>query len=86
MLRFLAHQASRSGASVLRRYDRKPKRLTSRKLYVLQGLPGVGPALARRLLSQFGSIDHVVTANEEALTQVRGIGPKEAARIKALVS
>ena len=46
----LAHRADVFDVGVtagdLKRYDRKPKRLASRKLYMLQGLPGVGPALA----------------------------------------
>lgn len=32
ILRLLAHQARQSGEGVLRRYDRKPKRLASRRL------------------------------------------------------
>jgi len=85
VLRFLARQLTRTDRGILRRYDRKPKRLASRKLYVLQGLPGVGPALANRLLAQFGSIERVVVADEEALRQVRGVGCRKAALIRALV-
>ncbi len=86
ILRLLAQQASRTNPEVLRRYDRKPKRLASRKLYVLQGLPGIGPALANRLLLHFGSVANVVTATEAMLSQVRGIGPAKARRIRKLVS
>lgn len=86
ILRFLAQQVGDSEQPILRRYDRKPKRVASRRLYVLQGLSGVGPALAQRLLSRFGSVERVVTADEELLTQVRGIGLKKAARIRELVS
>ncbi len=84
ILRFLANQldGSRSG---LKRYDRKPKRLASRKLYMLQGLPGVGPALAHRLLLEFGSIERVMTADEEELMRVHGVGRQKAARIRNLV-
>ena len=85
ILQCLARQASRADRPILRRYDQKPKRLASRRLYVLQGLPGVGPALAHRLLLQFGSVERVVTADEAALTQVHGIGPNKAARIRELV-
>lgn len=85
MLRCLAHQARRSTQSVLRRYDRKPKRLSSRRLYMLQGLPGVGPALAYRLLLQLGSVERVVTADEATLMQVRGLGAKKASRIREIV-
>jgi DNA excision repair protein ERCC-4 len=84
ILRFLAGQL-RSSAGGLKRYDRKPKRLASRRLYMLQGLPGVGPALANRLLVEFGSVERVVTADEEELRHVRGVGRQKAARIRDLV-
>ncbi len=86
ILRFLARQLARTSLGVLQRYDRKPKRLASRKLYILQGLPGVGPALANRLLLQFGSVEHVIAADQGLLAQVRGIGPKKAQRIRDVVS
>lgn len=85
ILRALAHQIGKAHQDILRRYDQKPKRLASKKLYVLQGLPGIGPALARRLLAEFGSIERVIAADEAALAQVRGIGHTKAARIKELV-
>jgi len=86
ILRFLAQQLASTDPGILQRYDRKPKRLASRKLYMLQGLPGVGPALANRLLRQFGSVEHVITADQSLLMQVRGIGPTKAQRIRKLVS
>ena len=85
IMRFLASQASGGRERVLRPYDRKPKRLRSRRIYVLQGLPGVGPTLAVRLLEQIGSVQGVVTADVEMLQQVRGMGPKKATRIRELV-
>jgi ERCC4-type nuclease len=51
----------------------------------LQGLPGVGPALAHRLLCHFGSIERIFTADAVALAKVRGIGEEKAARIRELV-
>jgi len=84
LLRFLAQQL-RACNGGLKRYDHKPKRLASRKLYMLQGLPGVGPALASRLLAEFGSVERVMTAEEGELTRVRGVGRRKAARIRELV-
>jgi len=86
LLRFLADQGSKPGETALTRYGRKPRRLATRRLYVLQGLPGVGPALARRLLAQLGSVERVMTADPVALGTVRGIGPKRAARIRELLT
>jgi Fanconi anemia group M protein len=86
ILRFLASQVAATSEDILQRYDRKPKRLASRKLYMLQGLPGIGPALAHRLLVELGSVERVVTAEEDALTHVRGIGRRTARRIRELVT
>lgn len=85
VVQFLANQAGQPRQSALRRYDRKPKRLASRRIFMLQGLPGVGPALATRLLNQLGSVERVITADVETLLQIRGVGPKKAARIRELV-
>ena len=82
ILQVLANQVLRSDQPILRRYDRKPKRINSRRLYILQGLPGVVPTLAHRLLLHFGSIERVVTADEAAMSQVRGMGPRKAASIR----
>ena len=63
-----------------------PAFTSSRKLYLLQGLPGVGPALANRLLVHFGSVERVITADQGVLAEVRGIGPTKAQRIRNVVS
>jgi DNA excision repair protein ERCC-4 len=85
MLRFLAEQVRGPRERVLRRFDRKPKRLASRRLFLLQGLPGVGPALAQRLLTHFGSIEQILTVDAATLSEVHGIGARKAARIRELV-
>jgi DNA excision repair protein ERCC-4 len=85
MLRFLAEQVRGPRERVLRRFERKPKRLASRQLFLLQGLPGVGPALAYRLLAHFGSIERIATADVATLAEVHGIGARKAAHIRELV-
>src|SRR5262249_49176535 len=82
LLRFLANQGRGSRDPILRRFDYKPKRLASRRLFLLQGLPGVGPALAHRLLCHFGSVERVIAADALTLAAGRGIGSKRAARIR----
>jgi DNA excision repair protein ERCC-4 len=86
LMRFLADQVRGPQERTLRRFDRKPKRLASKRLFLLQGLPGVGPALAHRLLCHFGSIERILTADAVALARVRGIGDRKAAHIRELVA
>jgi excinuclease ABC subunit C len=49
---------------------------------VLDGVPGVGPALKRRLLRTFGSVTRIREAPVAELASVQGVSRKLAARIK----
>lgn len=60
----------------------RPSGKEQTQLYVLQGLPGVGPTRARRLLEALGSVEAVMTASPDALRAVDGIGPKTAASVR----
>lgn len=68
-----------------RRHGYRPKRKRFRQLFILQGLPGVGRNLAGRLLKHFGSIEAIVTASEEELAMIDGIGPHTAVKIRQAV-
>ncbi|HLF91827.1 MAG TPA: ERCC4 domain-containing protein [Planctomycetota bacterium] len=59
----------------------RPKGKRARQIFVLQGLPGVGPIRAEALLERFGSIRAILNAEEAALRNVPGIGAKIAGRI-----
>jgi DNA excision repair protein ERCC-4 len=63
----------------------RPKRLKSKQLYVLQGLPGIGQELAKRLLNHFHSVSAVMTAPEAELMTVEGIGPAKAHHIRLVL-
>ncbi|GAA0363458.1 hypothetical protein GCM10009092_29810 [Bowmanella denitrificans] len=62
-----------------------PRSLHKRQLYVLQGFPGIGPALARNLLQTFGSLSAVFDASEAELNNVRGMGVTKAAGFSQLL-
>jgi ERCC4-type nuclease len=49
-------------------------------------LPGIGRDIAVRLLEKFGSVEKVVTADEDELAEVEGIGKIKAKRIRAILS
>ena len=61
----------------------RPKRLKSKQLYLLQGLPQIGPMLAKRLIEHFKSIVKIMNASIEELAEVEGIGRVSAERIYA---
>ena len=45
---------------------------------MLEEVPGVGPVIARRLLSEFGSLDGLRKAAPGDLLKVKGMTPKRA--------
>lgn len=61
----------------------KPKPVGILGQYLVEGLPGVGPAMAKRLLAHFGSARTVFSADVEALCGVKGVGRKSAEAILA---
>ena len=53
---------------------------------MLAAVPGISTVGARALLEHFGSVSAVVAADEHNWTEVRGIGPKRAAALRAAIS
>ena len=63
------------------RVGQRPKGKRRQQLHLLQGLPGIGPEKAARLLETFGTVAGVMTAEPEKLESVAGIGSKTASAI-----
>ncbi|RZB38032.1 MAG: hypothetical protein SRB2_00378 [Desulfobacteraceae bacterium Eth-SRB2] len=63
----------------------RPKRLKSKQLYLLQGLPQIGPMLAKRLLKYFKSVFNVMNASVQDLTEIDGIGRVSAEKIRKVL-
>lgn len=68
------------------RTARRPKRKRGAQLYFLQGLPGVGPARAERLLDAFGTVESIMQADADDLAEVPGVGGCTAEKIRWAVS
>jgi DNA excision repair protein ERCC-4 len=86
LMLYAARQAQWFQSGGLPRYAKRPKGKRRAQLALLQGLPGVGPDRAQRLLERFGSIEAVLTAATEELASVKGIGERTAERIRWVVS
>lgn len=82
LLVYLARQARRFARGSLPRPGYRPKGRRARQIFMLQGLPGVGPGRATRLLERFGSVQAVAGASADELATVDGIGKTTAAKIR----
>ncbi|MGQ3686188.1 MAG: ERCC4 domain-containing protein [Candidatus Loosdrechtia sp.] len=78
-------QHARYHDEIIKRTGRRPKRIQTKRLYFLQGLPGIGPEMAKRMLNHFGSIERIINADVQKLTCVEGIGKKKASVIRKII-
>ncbi len=60
---------------------KRPQAKHKTQLYILQGIPGIGPKRAQVLLDHFASVEAVFSASEEELLHVGGINRKTARTI-----
>ncbi len=86
VISMIFHQSRKLPTLVEMRHGYRPKKLRSRKLHLLQGLPQVGPQLAKRLLDHFKSVQNALNASEKDLLKVHGIGKKKAILIKKVLT
>lgn len=61
----------------------KPSKLMSQ--YLVEGLPGIGPKNAQKLLNHFGSAINVFNASVEDLCTLKGLGVKTAEKLYAAI-
>lgn len=83
---YAARQIESIARGGVHRYGRLPKDKRKQQLFILQGLPGVGPERADRLLDTFGSVEGVISASSSELQAVYGIGKNVADKIKWAVT
>jgi len=65
--------------------EKAAKTLAEQQEYVVGSIADVGPVTARSLLEHFGSVEAVMTASEEDLLAVDGVGAVTAERIRDVV-
>lgn len=64
---------------------KKPENFEEMQQFIVESLPNVGPALAKKLLERFGSVRKIFNASEMELMEVVGIGEKKAIDIKKVI-
>ncbi|MHB9287438.1 DEAD/DEAH box helicase [Halobacteriales archaeon Cl-PHB] len=65
--------------------EKQSKSLQEQQEYVVASVAEVGPVTARTLLAHFGSVEAVMTAEEDDLLAVDGIGPVTADRLREVI-
>ena len=82
LILFAARQGRAYASGALPRKGARPRGKARVQSRLLQGLPGVGPERARRLLEWFGTVEAVIAAPADALAAVPGIGKGTAEAIR----
>ena len=72
---YAARQARAWSIGALPCRKRRPKGKRRAQLQMLQGLPGIGPERARRLLDAFGNVESVLMASSDELQSLDGMVP-----------
>ncbi|MBW2336968.1 MAG: nuclease [Deltaproteobacteria bacterium] len=83
---YIGRQIESMAKGGIQRHGYRPKTKRKRQLFILQGLPGVGPEKAERLLAVFGSVEAAISASSSELQSVDSIGKSIADKIKLAVS
>jgi Fanconi anemia group M protein len=65
--------------------EKQSRTLSEQQEYVVAAIAEVGPVTARSLLGALGSVEAVMTADHERLTEVDGVGEVTADRIREVV-
>ena len=68
------------------RYKTKKMTLKEMQQFFLEGLPGIGPKLAKNLLKKFKSPKEVINASKEELMKIDKLGPKKVKLIKKIIA
>lgn len=79
-LRTLAKWKEKSISNLLANIEKSKKPTLERLIYAL-GIEGVGEHMARVLAKRFGSLEHLMEADEESLQAVPEVGPETARSI-----
>jgi Fanconi anemia group M protein len=87
LLEVIARREQEDDDREVRVHGKKSQRtLEEQQEYVVSSIGEVGPVTARALLEHFGSVEAVMTASEEDLLEVTGVGQVTAERIREVVS
>jgi len=85
IFKILATQQENKTELLKLRHGFRSKRMISKRLYLLQGLPNICPVMALRLIKHFKTVNRVMNASIDELMEVDGIGEDTADKIQDIL-
>lgn len=85
VISLLASREQKAGHEPKLHGHKTARTIKEQQEYLISAIPNVGPAVARKLLKHFGSIERIMTATKEELQEAEMVGPRIAERIRELV-
>jgi ERCC4-type nuclease len=86
LMLYTAKQVQLISTGALPHRGKRSKGKRKVQLQLLQGIPGIGPKRAEKLLETFSNVENVITANLDELLKISGIGENTAKTIRWAVS
>lgn len=80
----LAKRQERPAHEISLKAKRRAFSLSEQQRFVIEGLPGVGPAIAKELLRKFKTIKAIANAKRVELERIKKVNSKKAAAIKRI--
>ncbi len=85
-LGYLHHQEWKNCLCAVSRGGYRPKGWKKRRLYFLQGLPGVGPKRSVQILDHFGTIEAFMGASNEQWREMKGVAEIQIKKWRKVIS
>jgi len=87
LLYFLAkREQEKNGREISLRAKKSVLTPRQEQEFLVEGLPLIGPSLAKALLKEFKTVERVFTASEEELQRIKKIGERKAKRIREILT
>ena len=67
------------------RHLKNQKNITQQKQFILEGFPGIGPSISKRLLEKFGSLKEIFNSDIEKLKDIEKFDENKIKKFKELL-
>lgn len=84
-LMLISKRCGKEGKNTSMKFKRKATSVSEQQGMILEGFPGIGPAISKKLLKKFGTIKAVINADAEELEKIKKLGRKKSEMLYNLI-